>query len=99
MKYKTKKGEEVEIEETEVIKTIQEEYEKKLQAKDEEIKGIKTTHEKEKEELRKEHVKQLRTILTGKKETKEKEEFEEEEVDEEEKLLKEAREHYKNLTR
>lgn len=98
MKYKNKKGEEVEIEETEVIKAVQEEYEKKLTAKDAEIKKQKEDFEKEKQALREEHVKQMRAILTGRKENVEtKEEFEEEEKSEEEKMTEDARKIYKTL--
>lgn len=99
MKYKNKKGEEVEIEETEVIKAVQEEYEKKLTAKDAEIKKQKEDFEKEKEALRQEHVKQMRAILTGRKEDgTEKTEFEEAEAKtEEEQMTEDARKIYKTL--
>lgn len=99
LKYKNKKGEEVEIEETEVIKAVQEEYEKKLTAKDAEIKKAREDFEKEKEGLRQEHVKQMRAILTGRKEpTPEKNEFEDEpEKTEEEETLEKAKEYYKKL--
>lgn len=99
MKYKNKKGEEVEIEETEVIKAVQEEYEKKLTAKDAEIKKQKEDFEKEKQALREEHVKQMRAILTGRKEdSTEKTEFEEAEAKtEEEQMIEDARKIYKTL--
>lgn len=99
MKIKTKnsKGEEIEIEETEVITAVREEYEKKLKEKDNQITSINEQHEKEKDELRKEHVKQLRAVLTGRKDVKEEKEFEEEEIDEEEELVKKAKEHFKKI--
>ena len=98
LKYKTKKGEEVEIEETDVIKAVQEEYEKKLADKEKELTQAKEGFEKEKEALRQEHVKQMRAILTGRKEEKpEKEEFEEKDENEEDETLKKAKEYYKKL--
>ena len=99
LKYKNKKGEEIEIEETEVIKAVTEEYEKKLASKDEEMKKAQENFEKEKENLRQEHVKQMRAILTGRQEAvKEKEEFEEQtEKSEEEQMLDTAQEYYKKI--
>lgn len=98
LKYKNKKGEEIEIEETEVIKAVQEEYEKKLKDKDAEIAKAKENFEKEKESMRQEHVKQMRAILTGRKEgAPEKKEFEEQEETEEEIMLKNAQETYKKI--
>lgn len=99
LKYKNKKGEEIEIEETEVIKAVQEEYEKKLSEKDAEIKKAQENFEKEKEALRQEHVKQMRTILTGRKEgVEEKKEFEEDaEKSDEEQMLEKAQEYYKKI--
>lgn len=97
MKYKLKNGEEIEITETEVIKTVQEEYENKLIEKDKEIKTIKENNEKEKSEIRKEHALQIRAILSGRKETTSKPEFEETEEDEEETALKNAKEYLKKI--
>lgn len=98
LKYKNKKGEEIEIEETEVIKAVQDEYEKKLADKDAEMTKVKADFEKEKEDMRAEHVKQMRAILTGRKEPEhEKEEFEEQEKTEEDETLEKAKEYYKKL--
>lgn len=97
IKGKNKKGEEIEIEETEVIKTIQQEYEAKLQEKDADIQKLKTKNEEEKEKLRQEHIKQIRTLLTGRKEVIEGKEFEEDEEDEEDKMLKNAKEFIKKM--
>lgn len=97
MEYKTKKGEVVEIEETDVIKAVKEEYEKALKQKDDEIKIIKEKSEKEKEELRQEHVKQMRAILTGRKNEVKDNEFEEDEIDEEEEMLKQAKEYLSKM--
>ena len=98
LKYKNKKGEEFEVEETEVITAVKEEYEKKLKDKDAEIAKQKTDFEKEKEALRQEHVKQMRAILTGHKEPDNtKPEFEEEELTDEEQMLNTAKEYIKKL--
>lgn len=92
LKYKNKKGEEVEIEETEVITAIKEEYEKKLSERDASMIKLKNDFEKEKENMRQEHVKQMRAILTGRKEdVTDKQEFEEEEKTEEELTLESAK--------
>ena len=101
MKYKVKLKDgsetEVEVNETDVITAVKDEYEKKLGGKDTEIKKIKEDFEKEKEAMRAEHVKQMRAILTGRKEEPEKTEFEEEEKNEEDEMVKTAKEYYKKL--
>ena len=98
MKVKNSKGEEIEIEETEVIVAIKEEYEKKLEEKDGEINKIKEANDKALESLRKEHALQVRAIISGKQEPKKEEpEFEGEEEEGEEELVKKAKEIYKKM--
>lgn len=98
LKYKNKKGEEVEIEETEVITAIKEEYEKKLSERDASMIKLKNDFEKEKENMRQEHVKQMRAILTGRKEdATDKQEFEEDEKTEEEVTLESAKKYLGKL--
>lgn len=97
MKVKLKDGKEIEVEETDVLKAVQEEYEKKLKESNGKIEEIKKKNEEEKEALRKEHVKQMRAILTGRKEELNDPEKENpfDEEDEEEMLVKKAKEFYK----
>lgn len=51
------------MEESEVIKAIKEEYEKKLVEKEKEISILTENFNKEKENLREEHIKQIRTLI------------------------------------
>lgn len=95
----SKDGNEIEIEETEVIKIIKEEYEKKEQEYKKEIVTLKEKCEEEKNALRNEHIKQVRAILMGRNEnTEEQEEFDENEEEKEfNVLLKKTKEQYKKM--
>lgn len=97
MKVKNKNGEEIEIEETEVITAVKEEYEKQLQEKQKELEKQKEENQKAIEGLRKEHALQLRAIISGRKDPNEIDEFEGKEVDEEEEIIKQAKEILKKL--
>ena len=80
--------------ETDIIKAVREEYEKKLKEKDEEIKKYNEQHAKELDNLKKAQVEQIRALIMGRDTTyKEKKEFEEEEPENEfEALIKETKE-------
>lgn len=79
--------------ESEVIKAVREEYEKKLQEKDEEIKKNNEQHAKEIDDLKKAQIEQIRAVIMGRDTTyKEKKEFEEEPENEFEALIKETKE-------
>lgn len=79
--------------ESEVIKAVREEYEKKLQEKDEEIKKFNEQHKKEIDDLKKEQIEQIRAVIMGRDTTyKEKKEFEEEPENDFETLIKETKE-------
>ena len=93
------KLEEIELDETDVIKAVKEEYEKTLTEKEKKIKEVEENAKKEKEQLRQEHVKQMRAIILGRKEEINKPNLLDEidEEDEEEKIIKKAKEIYKTL--
>ena len=79
--------------ETDIIKAVREEYEKKLKEKDEEIKKFNEQHAKEIDDLKKAQVEQIRALIMGRDTTyKEKKEFEEEPENEFEALIKETKE-------
>lgn len=79
--------------ETDIIKAVREEYEKKLKEKDEEIKKFNEQHAKEIDDLKKAQVEQIRALIMGRDTTyKEKKEFEEEPENEFETLIKETKE-------
>lgn len=87
MKFKLTDGKEIEIEETDIIKAVKEEYENKIKEKETEITKVKETFAKREEEIRQEHVKQLRAIISGRKDkVDEIPEFEETEKTLEEKM-------------
>lgn len=69
---------EIEIDESDVICAVREEYENKLKEKEEEKIKLKEENEKEIKHIRDEHVKQIRAILSGREENieDEKDEFE-----------------------
>ena len=74
------KGEETEVEETEVVKAVKEEYEKKEAALQQQPADEKIAKEDELKHLREEHAKQLRVIMTtGKLDERSEEEKQEEE--------------------
>lgn len=78
---------------TDIIKAVREEYEKKLKEKDEEIKKFNEQHAKEIDGLKKAQVEQIRALIMGRDTTyKEKKEFEEEPENEFETLIKETKE-------
>ena len=79
--------------ETDIIKAVREEYEKKLKEKNEEIKKFKEQHAKAIDDLKKAQVEQIRALIMGRDTTyKEKKEFEEEPENEFEALIKETKE-------
>lgn len=74
------KGEDVEIEETEVIKAVKEEYDKKQQEYEKKIADIEKENAEKITSMREEHAKQLRVIMTtGKIDDKTEEEIKKEE--------------------
>lgn len=74
------KGEEIEVEETEVLKAVKDEYDKKTAELEQKLADEVSSNEESLKKLREEHAKQLRVILsTGKYEEKTEEEKEEEE--------------------
>lgn len=78
---------------SEIIKAVREEYEKKLKEKDEEIKKYNEQHAKAIDDLKKAQVEQIRALIMGRDTTyKEKKEFEEEPENEFEALIKETKE-------
>lgn len=73
------KGEEIEVEETEVLKAVKDEYDTKTATLEKQLVDEQTKNEENLKKLREEHAKQLRVILsTGKYEDKTEEEKEEE---------------------
>lgn len=73
------RGEEIDVEETEVLKAVKEEYDNKTAELEQKLADEKTANEESLKKLREEHAKQLRVILsTGKFEEKTEEEKEEE---------------------
>ena len=81
------------LSDSDIIKAVKEEYEKKLKEKDEEIKKYNELHAKEIDDLKKAQVEQIRALIMGRDTTyKEKKEFEEEPENEFEALIKETKE-------
>lgn len=77
------KGEEIDVDETEVLKAVKEEYDKKSTELEQKLADEKTANEEALKKLREEHAKQLRVILsTGKLDERTEEEKEEEEEQE-----------------
>ena len=89
-------GIETELEESDVIKAVKEEYEKQLTEKEKEKQALTEKHEAEEKKIREEHIKQIRAILSGKKDIEDEPEFEPKpEPTLEEKTLESAQKYYK----